>query len=391
MKPQVTASAIILASGAAWLTAAEQGSAEGKAADASLEFQVAMDGELAGPDNQVWDMAVFKGALYALAAARPMGVSGGRLLKYDGEVWSVAFQFTHEQGVFRMHATEDRLFIAGADSTKGPHGWVYLWDGKKMVERQVKIHGCQTEHNIAIAHYKGSLFVVNALKQPGGGPARIFRSDDDGRTWVQSFARGANWHPNALYPTKNALYAAVGQVVLLQAPRSTAWKEVRVEGQKRERASIGFGLARVSCQILDFAEHKGAIYACGDRGVWCTRSGKAFARSLSGQDRTFWGLASHRGALYAACGERILTSPEALGRNGKPLTIPYGAPGAEHILPDGKNDAQVWRLAKPGTKWSKVADLPEDRATSVASFQDDLYVGTGARGRAYVFKTSGTN
>lgn len=332
--------------------------------DDPTKFKIACDvRDLAQRVNQIWDFAIFKNELYALACDRPMEIGGGALLKFDGDKWSQIYDFRgQDDGVFRMYAGKDNIYIAGADSAKETFGHVYIYNGEKMETTLVEFPDYMTEHNIAVAYFQNSIYVANALKRPGATPARIFRSDNDGKKWTEESVRGDNWHPNALFVSKKGLYAAVGQVMLLK-DKKRRWRRVSLHGQ-----------------VLTFEEHQNLIYAGGDGIIWVSNSGGTrFSKSIKMDKNTVWYLKSHNGALYAACGERI-TPPQY-----------YAAPGAEYKPPDGQNDAAVWTLGK-NKKWNKLVDLQEDRALSLASFQGKLFVGTGNQGKIYAsgYQSEGT-
>jgi len=330
--------------------------------------------------NPIWDLVVFQGDLYALVATRPMGKRGGALLKLEGRARTRVYSFARDDGVYSMCATDSLLYVAGSDTNSGRHGNVYLFDGKRMEVRQVKPSGLpayRADHNVAVAVFEGSIFVTNALKSPGAGRGRIFRSDDAGQTWSEDYREGSNWHPYGLHLSKrHGLFAAMGQVMRRENARAGGWEDVAVEGQNlaKVRHRSGLQIPVMTNQIVDFGAFGEDLFACGDEAIWRYEPEKGFVRSARVPGKTFWRLSEHDGRLYAVCGERILHAEQKAR---------YAAPGAEFIEPDGKNDAEVWALDSPSGTWRRAAVLKEDRALSVASLNGRLYVGTGARGRIY--------
>ena len=308
------------------------------------------------------------------------GQARGALLKLKGKTWKRVYAFSRDDDVYSMCATDSLLYIAGSDTNSGPHGNVYIFDGKKMEMRQVnpaEQPAYRTDHNVAIAAFGDSIFVTNALKSPGAGRGRIFRSDDAGLTWHEDYREGSNWHPYGLHVSeRHGLFAAMGPVMRREKAREGGWEEVAVEGQKAAKVKhrSGLILSVMNNQIIDFGAFGDDVFACGDEGIWRYDPAQGFVRSAAVPGKTFWRLTEHDGRLYAVCGEWILQA----GRQAS-----YAAPGAEYIEPDGKNDAEVWVLDSPKGTWKRATALKEDRALSVASFKESLYVGTGARGRIY--------
>ncbi|WP_181157434.1 PQQ-binding-like beta-propeller repeat protein [Microbacterium sp. MYb62] len=231
-------------------------------------------------------------------------------------------------------------------------------------------------------------------------PQAVFGTTDDG-AWTPLERRGRSWHGavdrRGVAPGRHRMQVRASDAT---GDRRQEWVDIELPGPTRSRPSWELELG---------GQLQGALAAWGSTVIACSTSGRVEAVEVRGRrrPRTLWTAdagAVHRGAAFAAGGERVIV-PSADGRlraldarrGGTAWTSSFEKPvlttplvvtidgGDERILVSAEDTLRCLDLTG-ATLWE--APVPVRTAGRAASDGERVYVGAGdGRGYAYDLRT----
>jgi len=319
------------------------------------------------PFYQLWGMAEYRGELY-ISVCKSTMESGNRgyVYAYDGVGGTTMVKKLNEDGMWKIRAFDDKLYVPGHDTALGDkRARIHIYDGGTDTWDWNYVTQFQADHNMDIEKYQGRLYVSNCQINSQSG---VWVSSDEGETWSQSYSypqwgidklkafNGNLYLGNSLYRYPDAAVVYTNKLVKYDG---SSWQEKNIGNPRQEWDAIaGFGVFQDELYLGAME----SIFRYDDETDTVTE--------VKHMDHVTYEFAEHEDNLYAVTGQvyrEDLIGNDSAFRKLFPISPFYT---------DRINNAKLWSTGD-GNSWKEVFSFDEDEALSVYSWFGRLYVGTG--------------
>lgn len=317
------------------------------------------------PFYQLWGMTVYRDRLYLSVCKSTMESNNkGYLFEYDGTGVPTMFHEFPEDGMWKVRAFNDKLYVPGHDTAAGDKkGRLYIYDGDSWTFQYVTPGS--SDHNMDVEEYNGELYVSNCQVNRYGG---VYESYNNKMDWRQALS-DKWWFGDKLKAFNGNLYYGLGRETyphhhvtrphLMAKFDGTAWRYIDPLNPRESFDAIaGFGI------------FNNALYLGCMESIFKYDDVTDTVAEMHHMDHITYEFAEHEGGFYAVSGQVFR---DDLVGNGPEFRryIPAGA----HYT-DITNNARLWHTPD-GSSWTMICEMPEDEAISAHSWNGRLYVGTG--------------